>query len=507
MFRNRTKMPKNNSSIAYEEKSHNNHFWPPLSSNSRPMASLFCSKFLLSCRRLWIRRYRLTLTFIAVFVLTSLYVIFMKISSLDRRSTDHFYFDEDDRLKLIIRDLENDGEQFENSLNDRVKDLLRIKNSVLEELKSLEQKRNKLRDDISTHRAQLDIMEADAQLRNEELQHLRRSIDQTRLELQEVQEQNQPLLRAPIALKADLISSQKSFESPLDSSNCTLETCFDFSQCSIVKNFGLYIYPSKTVALVFGASTEKFQNFDLKNLDDYFNFVADPQEACLFVVLLPSQFAPLKPEQFAKLPHWRGDGRNHLIFAETSISKHFGRAIFAQSLFDQNFRPRFDIFSPSLRMNEAFERENIPVWQNLPMMVPAKRKFLLSFVGQKSSKNFSEFWKNLRKSAEFFVDAINDLQAAAAEPLPSVTAASLHFELNCSKIQLDSTDPDPIPICGEENFRASILKISSFSLVPCFGPTTNFITRLLESLKYGAVPVIVNFDYCINLKISKRILN
>ncbi len=54
-------------------------------------------------------------------------------------------------------------------------------------------------------------------------------------------------------------------------------------------------------------------------------------------------------------------------------------------------------------------------------------------------------------------------------------------------------------LCRTENERANILKKSTFTLIPCminenFVSTPVFLIRLYESLKYGAIPLILGAD-------------
>lgn len=55
-------------------------------------------------------------------------------------------------------------------------------------------------------------------------------------------------------------------------------------------------------------------------------------------------------------------------------------------------------------------------------------------------------------------------------------------------------------LCKNEEKRSTILKESTFALIPCtLNETTistpTILTRLFESLKYGAIPLILGADH------------
>ena len=55
-------------------------------------------------------------------------------------------------------------------------------------------------------------------------------------------------------------------------------------------------------------------------------------------------------------------------------------------------------------------------------------------------------------------------------------------------------------LCTNETIRRNVLKKSTFTLIPCmineaFVSTPAFLVRLVEALKYGAIPVILQTDH------------
>ena len=85
------------------------------------------------------------------------------------------------------------------------------------------------------------------------------------------------------------------------------------------------------------------------------------------------------------LPHWGGDGRNHVLFylsrerlqPSTALvaSDLTGRALIIQSTFIQtSFRPGFDIV-----IFPALGPPGGDVWQDCAPMLPARREFLITY--------------------------------------------------------------------------------------------------------------------------------
>jgi alpha-1,4-N-acetylglucosaminyltransferase EXTL3 len=125
----------------------------------------------------------------------------------------------------------------------------------------------------------------------------------------------------------------------------------------------------------------------------------DPAEACIYIILIGEALTvshktidsrtPLNVKKLQKLPYWGGDGRNHVLLnlARRDLSTNSGnlfngidtgRAIIIQSTFlREHFRENFDLIVPPILGPPGGD-----VWTECAHMLPARRKFLLSFQGE-----------------------------------------------------------------------------------------------------------------------------
>ncbi|EDW33662.1 GL11869 [Drosophila persimilis] len=152
------------------------------------------------------------------------------------------------------------------------------------------------------------------------------------------------------------------------------------------------------------------------------HIVRDPTQACIYLVLVgealleqdllrnnryaaqeaeqqqptaPSQThdCPIEMQKLYNLPYWGGDGRNHVLLnlarrdlcsrrTNALLQQNTMRAIVVQSAFElDQFRPRYDLIVPPILGPPGGD-----VWQECASMVPARRKYLLSFQGEMRPK-------------------------------------------------------------------------------------------------------------------------
>ena len=92
------------------------------------------------------------------------------------------------------------------------------------------------------------------------------------------------------------------------------EDCFDYSRCSLVSGFPIYVYGVQ-------------QNHGLKKsardprdvlTDNNFIVTSNPDLACVFLVEVDNI------GNLEELPHWRGDGRNHILWAKSGAVDYSG---------------------------------------------------------------------------------------------------------------------------------------------------------------------------------------
>jgi len=211
----------------------------------------------------------------------------------------------------------------------------------------------------------------------------------------------------------------------------------------------------------------------------------------------------------------------------------------AQSSFCSTCQPRigFDVILPPVLGPADGDG-----WDQLPMIVPARRTYLLSFVGELSRvksrddkkiverrtvDGFSRLSdgesdvlnRRKRRRSETFDDGTNISSHQESQTVNDVIVATLklaqtlstsdvfHFQFTC-----DGANGPPTPIeqtltwasewalCATESFRAAILGKSTFCLIlvpsnaggGVFQTSSTLTqTRIYEALKAGAIPVVL----------------
>lgn len=201
-----------------------------------------------------------------------------------------------------------------------------------------------------------------------------------------------PEISAPFIIKA---SKEDNFKLPLPSlaevSHCRMFNCFDYSRCSIISGFPVYVYDIDKYRLSVN-DIEAFVKTTVRQAFRYNPHITEiPEEACLFVILIGeiighSNDTDILESNLFNLPYWNGDGRNHVLLnlGRSLLSKNIfknintGRALIVQSHFEAfSLRFEFDILVPPLLGLPGGD-----LWHDLPSIVPAVRKFLLSFQGE-----------------------------------------------------------------------------------------------------------------------------
>lgn len=389
------------------------------------------------------------------------------LSSVGNEQSESFH----SRNKL---DLPDDlGSAKASEIKVRIEEMLRIKMSVNNELKDLEAKRQKLQSEISSLGIKIEELKNESGRKSVELDRIKLSISQAEVAHQEILERNQPELRLPAKLEPNPSNEILPMPSSEVESNCSIYSCVDFSRCSLVSNFPVYVYPF---------SGERYEDGILASLSQTFSYnphiTTNSQEACLFIYVNSSPEKELH-KNLEKLSHWSGDGRNHIIFNIAFSSKEtptvlsneishnisYGRAMIVQSVF-HTYRFRFDLLVPPLLGPPGSD-----VWYDLPSITPARRRYLLSYSGQITGS-----------SAE--------VESTLNQLLASTTSDEFYFEFQCSdtKANLDSS------LCGSIQTRSAVLQQSTFVLIPL--PAANLTSfsvqlRLYEALKFGAIPVMI----------------
>ncbi|CAK8684115.1 exostosin-like 3 [Clavelina lepadiformis] len=423
-----------------------------------------------------------------------------------------------------------------------INELNRIKRSVSNELRDLEGKRNQIQDDISLHQNSLTKIEQTVKKAQTELETLKRQIIQLKNEQKEAEK---PKMAAPARLLATETDNVH-INPPKHYYKCQMQDCFDYSRCSLTSQFPVYVYPHKaqtdetpfsTTSFVLDVTRTAFQSIPY--------MTSDPAVACLYVVVLgevestsgansqPIVDKSTMSDWLHSLPHWRGDGRNHLLvyLSRQSTAQNpllgvdVGRAMIAQTNFATGqFRFGFDIVMPTLTLvgtgqqnaasEEDGDKSNMEEWlmndgglwsdDDIPLQVPAMRDFLLSFQGQWGiageiplSQYNPEGKVNVEKqpsASPFYEIFIESLTLMKDNKLHG----KFHLETKCPEDRIATPGySSEWALCGSFSSRASILSRSTFTLIPSSDKldlliSTSLLTaRIGEALRSGAIPVII----------------
>lgn len=215
------------------------------------------------------------------------------------------------------------------------------------------------------------------------------------------------------------------------------------------------------------------------------------------------------------LPYWGGDGRNHILLnlARRDLSADSGnifnnldtgRAMIVQSTFCRNqFRDGFDLIVPPILGPPGGD-----VWQECAQMLPARRKYLLSFQGEmKTFKGTSMTYQidDVDMDLERLVVDNNNIDAFIIQHLKDmsngITLDKFFIQFECIPASVESRPAETLDwsLCGTDSSRRAILKESTFALI--LAPsnatllTTSFMqARLYEALRSGSIPVILGGD-------------
>ncbi|XP_021341980.1 exostosin-like 3, partial [Mizuhopecten yessoensis] len=426
----------------------------------------------------------------------------------------------------------------------QLSELHRIRTSVSNELRDLESKRQKLQSQISKYHMEIEKLRVEKETLEKDIKTTQLSLDQLRLERDELDQRYIPILKAPQQI---LLGPEANTHivPPASSVSCHMHSCFDYSRCSVLSRFPVYFYTGKQL-LDFGTLDSFIENSISEILVKNQYRTYNPTSSCIYVAVIGQSKAQSIDSNSVEnalhnLPYWHGDGRNHVIMnilrqpghADMFTGVNTGRAIIAQTAFTEtSFRSGFDVLIPP-----SLGKASGDVWQDLPPCSPVRRKYFLSFVGlynngilqskpalyQNSNVNIeSNELNRLFENGHGSDDAnyqnrnlksINDrnilqeggvdedkldFEQTIVEYLKEVESTSdhgLYTKFSCE---------NPVPgsvigewgLCGAANERHDLLIQSTFSLI--FAPlntsyvsTAVFQIRLYESLKYGAVPVVL----------------
>ncbi|XP_034101913.1 exostosin-3 [Drosophila albomicans] len=414
----------------------------------------------------------------------------------------------------------------------RIEEMLRIKSTVSVELRELESRRQKLQSDISQYNQKIEELKQELLREQTELERLKISVEQAQVAQREAVQRNTPELALPRTLLPSALPRKMNAVSSGIAAACQMHNCFDHSRCSLTSGFPVYLYdPDVHNVQRAGYDIDGFLKTTLKQTLGYnAHIVRDPKQACIYLVLVgealleqdllrnnryaaqeaeqqlqqrstPANHAtnsPIDVQKLYQLPHWGGDGRNHVLLnlarrdlnsARTNplLQLNTMRAIIVQSSFErEQFRPNYDLIVPPILGPPGGD-----VWQECASMVPARRKFLLTFQGELRPALSAQSAGH--PLDDFILEHLKDMSRSATQD-----QFLLQFQcVPATEVQETDAQPD-WTLCGSDSSRKQLLKDSTYALIlPPLGQrvsSTLMTARLYEALRSGAVPVILGAD-------------
>lgn len=276
----------------------------------------------------------------------------------------------------------------------------------------MESRRQKIQSDISIYNQKIDELKQDMMRQQSELDRLKISVEQAKVAQREAVQRNTPELALPRSLLPSSVPSQFPPIPRKSASLCTMSQCFDHSRCSLSSGFPVFLYDPDVHSVVRNTfDIDGFLKTTIKQTLGYnAHLTKNPKTACIFFVLVGEALfettnsigqddgqsqqqiqKPLNTTSLQRLPYWGGDGRNHVLInlsrrdlsagsANAFVGEDTGRAMLVQSSFgERQFRFGFDLVVPPVLGPPGGD-----VWQECAPMVPARRKYLLSFQGDRS---------------------------------------------------------------------------------------------------------------------------
>lgn len=411
-----------------------------------------------------------------------------------------------------------------NDLKQRIAEMLKIKSTVALELRELEAKRQKLQADISSYNAKIDELKQELLRQQTELNRLKISVEQAQVAQREAVLRNTPELALPSAIFPNSLPKINKPPPFNEFSRCKMSSCFDHSRCSITSSFPIFLYdPDITVVNNQGFEIDGFLKTTIKQTFGYnAHITKEPKIACIFLVLVGEalpELETLRNNRYAntidikasppneilnmtalqRLKYWGGDGRNHVLLnlARRDLSTgsrnvfatlNTGRAMLVQSTFNElQYRHGFDVIVPPILGSPGGD-----VWQECPPMIPARRKYLLSFQGELTAAN-QTLPSDDQQIDEFITEHLKEISNGIHSD-----KFYLQFECIPATEQMNVAANKDWYLCGTDNSRKTILRESTFALIlvpdRIVISSTLLQARIYESLRAGAIPVILGGD-------------
>lgn len=398
----------------------------------------------------------------------------------------------------------------------QVQELQRIVVSVRNELRQLEQERNQVSKELDMSKHTLSKVRREVGVAKSSLQDSKGKLAKALREMKRAnQYEGQPQAsKSPVVVvnlpDAEKVYKQQVVDDQLQTvsrdqvtaSDCFDDLCFDYSRCPLTSSFSVYVYNQQHPNL-FDLKDPTLVKTLVESLQQQDALVSDPDLACVFVIvtgpLRVDMDDKVRRHKLTSLPYWNG-GTNHVILnmAYHNQTLHpvakqspLGTAILAKSYSSIQQSAYNIVLPPVTSYNKA------PLWNALPPFLPALRQILMIFEGNLSEDN-QRTADTTSRLGSHLVWVSNKLLTSLLEAITSRTQDKVIITTNCGKLEPGVNHHGEWLLCGSAQTRAQILSKSTFSLVigsqlGSVGPVT--YTRLVEALRYGAVPVILGVKH------------
>ena len=389
------------------------------------------------------------------------------------------------------------GHESAEALKFQISELEAIRVSVRNELRVMDRDRQKLFGEVESGREMLAGVKKEIEKAKIELQNTKSKLSRATRQVKKASDAPPPTNPPPPIIVVNIPSSSHDNQGETNpqpgrkqQALCTGEMCLDFSKCPLHRPFLVYVYnKDRHYSNLFPLRDQKPVDELIASMEETGSLTSDPTKACVFVAIVGPLAQPLSQSDLEtnihSLPQWSGGTNNVLIELSLHNSDSLlrkidtGRAIVAYGVTTNTHQhTENSILLPPLTI---YDQEK-PLWEGLPHHLPANRQFLVYFEGQQSQDKSEPASFDLETITEVLNDKVKDKLLIKTSCLTTAVGFEYAF-------------PGEWLLCGSAEQRRSQLLHATFSLVlgsggrDLSGPHT--YTRLVESLRYGAIPVVV----------------
>ncbi|XP_002156291.2 exostosin-like 3 [Hydra vulgaris] len=337
------------------------------------------------------------------------------------------------------------------SMKLQLKELDNIKLKTLNYLRLLDENRVSLIEQVSLLVNHKDMLE-------KEVKKLTNQLSSRSKKEPESIKMSEQVMTKTIYVGVPLNSYIDSDKHHMNRSNCNLDKCFDFSKCSYVDKFSIYLYEPRYKEPLY------------KHFISLIDLVKD-NNSCIYLVFLNmNDSVKSLNAQIEALSTWKSTGANHILYLQHFKNENYCNKVdklnVKQSVKVMSFScdsaiNYFDFVIPSVDLNSLSQ----VAFSNL---MPLNRKFILSFYKQSYKNN---------KIQDLIVDQIKHESDVVIINSSQISKTCLHN------------------YCSFDNPSVmQLLKDSQFTIL--LHSNRYFVDELWYSLYNGAIPVVLgNKDF------------